>query len=283
MAHTMAALSKSSAGHARPTGYRRARAAFASEWIKLRSLRSMLVLPLLAVVVCIGLADLVCSNYAANWKHLDAVRKASFVPFDTNIGFVVIGAIFLGMLGALVVTNEYGRGLIRTTLMATPQRGLVLAAKAVLTGLVAFTVSAVICFTAILTGQALLAGGHLPHVSLGDPGVLSHLLGAVCYMTAVALIGLFGAVLLRGSAAAAISGVFAVLFVLPVLTSGLPDDFLKRDLVPYLPVNLGGALYFTHPGHGPGVAGTGAAVVATAAWILVLGVAAALSLRGHDA
>ena len=53
MSHPMTAL----AGHTPPTAYRRARAAFAAEWIKLRSLRSMLVMPLLATVVCIGLAD----------------------------------------------------------------------------------------------------------------------------------------------------------------------------------------------------------------------------------
>lgn len=279
MSHVMTAL----AAQTPATAYRRARAAFAAEWIKLRSLRSMLVTPLLATVVCIGLADLVCSNYVANWSRLDAARKSAFDPLNTNIQFVVIGAIFLGVLGALVVTNEYGHGLIRTTLAATPQRGLVLATKAVLLGLIAFVVSAVICFTAFFTGQALLSGGHLPHVSLSDPGVLGHVMGAVCYMTAVGLIGLFGAVLVRGSAAAAISGVFALLFVLPVLTSGIPDDIAKRDIVPYFPTNLGGALYLSHPAHDVGVTGTGVAVLATAAWVLVLGVAAVFSLRGHDA
>lgn len=283
MSQTVAAVSSRSARHAQPTAYRRARAAFTCEWIKLRSLRSMFVMPTLAIVVCIGLADLVCSNHASNWSHFDAAQKASFVPFNTNIQFVVIGAIFLGILGALVVTNEYGRGLIRTTLAATPQRGLVLASKAVLVGLMAFAVSALICFVAFFTGQGLLAGGDLPHVSLGDPGVLGHVIGAVFYMTAVSLIGLFGAVLLRGSAATTISGLFGVLFVLPVLTSGLPDDFLKRDIVPYLPVNLGGSLYLMHQGHGPGTITTVAAVIATAAWVLILGVAAVVSMRRHDA
>lgn len=283
MSHPVAALNARSAGEVSAGGYRRAVAAFASEWIKLRSLRSMLITPLLTAVVCVGLADLVCSNYASRWPHLTAAQKAAFVPLNTNIQFVVIGAVFLGMLGALVVTNEYGHGLIRTTLAATPQRGLVLAAKAVLLSLAAFAVSAVICFTAFFTGQALLSGGHAPHVWLGDPGVLGHVLGAVCYLTAVALIGLFGAVLLRGSAAAAISGVFALLFVLPVLTSGLPDDLAKRDIVPYLPTNLGGALYLSHPARTVGVASTGAAVIATALWVLALGIAAAFSLRRHDA
>lgn len=282
MSRTMTAF-PSGSRHARPTASRRALAVLASEWIKLRSLRSMLVMPLLTAVVCVGLADLVCSNYVANWSHFGAARKAAFSPLNTNIQFVVIGAVFLGMLGALVVTNEYGHGLIRTTLAATPQRGLVLAAKAVLLGLTAFVVSAVICFTAFFTGQGLLSGGHLPHVSLGDPGVLGHVIGAVCYMTAVGLIGLFGAVLLRGSAAATISGVFGLLFVLPVLTSGLPDDVARRDIVPYFPTNLGSALYMPHPAHAVGAASTGAAVLATAAWVLILGVAAVFSLRGHDA
>jgi len=242
----------------------------------------MLVTPLLAMVVSIGLANLVCFNYVAHWPHFDAARKAAFVPLDTNLNFVIIAAIFLGVLGALVVTNEYGHGLIRTTLAATPQRGLVLAAKAVLLGLVAFVVSAAICFTAFFTGQGQLSGGHLPHVSLSDPGVLGHVIGAVCYLTAIGLVGLFGAVLAR-SAAAAISAMFVLLFVLPLLTSGLPDDIAKRDIVPYLPANLGGSLYLSHPAHTVGVASTNVAVLATAAWVLVLAVAAAFSLRGHDA
>jgi hypothetical protein len=48
-------------------------------------------------------------------------------------------------------------------------------------------------------------------------------------------------------------------------------------------VNLGGALYLSHPARTVGIASTGVAVLATAAWLLVLGVAAVFSLRRHDA
>ena len=67
---------------------------------------------------------------------------------------MTIGILLFGVFGALVATNEYGSGLIRTTLAATPQRGLVLAAKAVLAGLVPFALAVVITFTVFFTGQA---------------------------------------------------------------------------------------------------------------------------------
>src|SRR5215469_14135070 len=188
MSATMAA--PGAGGHAPPAAYRRAWAALATEWIKLRSLRSMLLTPLLGAVACIGLADLAAKNNAAGWAHLDAVQKAQFDPLAINFNFVIVGILLFGVLGALVVTNEYGSGLIRTTFAATPQRGLILAAKAVLAGLLSSALAVVIVFTAFFTGQAIVSGAHAPHVSLGDHGVLGHLMGTVYYMTAVGLIGL---------------------------------------------------------------------------------------------
>jgi len=277
MSHSMAAPDAGSAGHAPPAAYRRAVAALAAEWIKLRSLRSMLLTPLLGAVVFIGLADLAVKNNAAGWAHLDVVQRARFDPLGINFNFVIIGVLLFGVLGALVVTNEYGSGLIRTTLAATPQRGLVLAAKAVLAGLVAFALAVVIVFTAFFTGQGIFSGAHAPHVSLGDPGVLGHLMGTVYYMTAAGLIGLFTGVLVR-SAAAAITSMFGLLLVLPVLADKITPDAVTRHIVPYLPSNLGDEMLHHHQGLSPG-----AAVAGLAAWVLVLAGVAAFSLRGRDA
>jgi len=282
MSDTMTAATAASAHrvpHKPPTAGRRARAVLATEWIKLWSLRSMLVTPLLTAVVCIGLADLVCSTYASQWPRFDASVRASFDPLDTNLQFVLVGAIFLGVFGALAATNEYvGSGLIRTTLAATPQRGMVLAAKAVLVGLIGFALSAVICFTAFFTGQALLSG-HTPHVSIGDPRVFGHVLGSVCYLTAVGLLGLFVGALVR-SAAGAISGMFALLLVLPLMLNKLPADAVTRHSVPYQPFNLGWSLWHSaSSGH----VSESVAVLALAVWVLVLAAAAAFALRGRDA
>jgi ABC-2 type transport system permease protein len=254
------------------------RAALAAEWIKLRSLRSMLATPLLAAVFCIGLAGLVCANYAANWPQFDTARRSAFVPFDVNFGFMVLGVLFFGVLGALVVTNEFGTGLIRSTLAATPQRGLVLAAKTALLGVVASVSAALICLAAFLTGQGLLAG-RTPHVGFGGPGVAGHLCGAVLYLTAVALIGLFTGVLAR-STAVAMCGLVGLLLVLPIMVNSLPHDTVWRHTVPYLPSNLGNALWHSH---GSGVPGQGTAALLLAAYVILLGALAAFSLRRRDA
>jgi ABC-2 type transport system permease protein len=278
MSETMAHASAHRVPHKPATAPRRARAALAAEWIKLRSLRSMHLTSLLTAVVCVGLAASVCANYASQWPRLSAADKAAFNPLDTDIQFVVIAGVFLGVLGALVATNEYGTGLIRATLAATPQRVLVLAAKSVLAGLIACAESAVTCLAAFFAGQSILSG-HTPHVSFGDPGVPGHLAGAVFYLTAAGLIGLFIGSLLR-SAAAAISGVFALMLVLPILVNELPADAVTRHAVPYLPFNLGWSLWHSPTsGHVSGPV----AVLALAAWVLALGALAAVKLRQRDA
>jgi ABC-2 type transport system permease protein len=276
----MHVTAESPAPRAAPSAHLRARAALSAEWIKLRSLRSMLVTPALAAVFCIGLASLVCSNYVANWHTFDAARRATFQPLDTNFGFLVIGVLFFGVLGALVVTNEYGNGLIRTTLAAAPQRGLVLAAKTALLVPLALVSSAVIILAAFLTGQGILAG-HVPHVTLTDPGVPGRILGAIFYLTAASVIGLFIGVIARG-AAVAVTSVFGVLLVLPTLLNSLPDGDVWRHTVRYLPSNLGNALWLSHTGTGS-LASPAVAALGLAAYVIVLGVLATYVLRHRDA
>jgi ABC-2 type transport system permease protein len=276
MSVAMTAPGAGSGGHA-PPAYRRAGAVLATEWIKLRSLRSMLLTPLLGALASVGVADWAVHNNATGWSHLDAAQRAQFDPLYINFNFVVLSVLVFGVLGALIATNEYGSGLIRTTLAATPQRGLVLAAKAVLAGLVSFALAVVIVFTAFLTGQAMFSGAHAPHVSLGDHDVLAHLLGTIYFLTAAGLIGLFIGVLVR-RAAAAITGVFGLLLVLPILADKITPDAVTRHTVQYLPLDLGDEMLHHHAGLSPGVA-----VAALAAWILVLAAAAAFSLRGRDA
>jgi ABC-type transport system involved in multi-copper enzyme maturation permease subunit len=277
MSDVMAIPGAGSAGNARPAASRRAAAALATEWIKLRSLRSMLLTPLLGVAASILVSASAVRHTASGWAQLDAVQKARFEPLYINFNFVVLGILLFGVLGALVATNEYGSGLIRTTLTATPQRGLVLAAKAAVAGFALVTMAVVTTFTAFLLGQAILSGDRAPHLSLGDHHVFLRLLGIVYYMTAAGLIGMFAGVLVR-SAAAAITGMFGLLLVLPLLADKITPDAVTRHTVPYLPLNLGDEMLHKHAGLSPG-----AAVAGLAGWVLVLAAAAAFSLRVRDA
>ena len=61
---------------------------------------------------------------------LDAIKHTLAGTFAGLIAVVVIGVMF--------ITAEYRRGLIRTTLTASPRRGRVLAAKAIVLAAVTF-------------------------------------------------------------------------------------------------------------------------------------------------
>ena len=261
-----------------PSPLLRARAAIAAEWIKLRSLRSIPLTLAVTVLLCIGFADNVCSNNVANYPTLNAADRAAFDPLFVNINFVQIGVIFFGVLGALVVTNEYGSGLIHATFAATPQRGLVLAAKTGLLGLIAFLASSVVILVAFFTGQAILSSGHVPSVGLGDPGVAGHLLGAICYLTAAGLMGVFIGVLSR-STAIAFTSVFGIFLVLPILVDKLPHNAAWKHAGPYLPSNAGASLWGRHI---QDFLGTTSAALTLVAYLVVLAAAAAVSLRSRD-
>ena len=77
---------------------------------------------------------------------------------DAGITGVFAGLIVVLVVGTMFITAEYRRGLIRTTLAATPRRGQVLAAKAIVIAAVAFTVGLAGSAAAVLAGADMLRG-----------------------------------------------------------------------------------------------------------------------------
>jgi len=61
-------------------------------------------------------------------------------------------------VGAMFMTAEYRRRLIRVTLTAAPRRGRVLAAKAVVVGAVTFAAGLASAAIAVVLGQRILRG-----------------------------------------------------------------------------------------------------------------------------
>lgn len=262
-----------------PSAALRARAAIAAEWIKLRSVRSISWTLAVTVVLCIGFAAMVSSNNASNYQTLDTKGRAAFDPFFVSINWVQLGVLFFGVLGALVVTNEYGTGLVRTTFTATPQRALVLAAKAGLLGVIALLASSVTILASFFLGQAILSK-RAPGVGFGDPGVAGHLFGAICYLTAAGLLGVFIGVLSR-STAISFTTVFGLFLVLPYLVDNLPhDNAAWRHAGPYLPSNAGASLW---DGHATDFASSTTAAFTLVVYLVVLGALAVFSLRRRDA
>jgi ABC-type transport system involved in multi-copper enzyme maturation permease subunit len=151
---------------------------------------------------------------------------------EQSLAGAFIGLIAIVVVAAMFVTAEYRRGLIRTTLAATPRRGAVLAAKAIVAGGVAFAVGLVASTVAIAVGVQLeTSHGQvvLPVSALTEIRVVAGTAAmlAVAAAFAVAL----GAVLRRSAAAITIAVVTVVLpFLLTVLNvfpSGVGDWLLR--------------------------------------------------------
>jgi ABC-type transport system involved in multi-copper enzyme maturation permease subunit len=141
------------------------------------------------------------------------------VTIEQSLTGVFIGLIPIVVVAAMFFTAEYRRGLIRTTLAATPARGQVLAAKAIVAFGAAFVTGLVACTVAIVMGvpQAENTGAVLLTVPvLTEIRVVvgtAALLG-VAAVFAVAL----GAVLRRSAAAITLA---IVTVVMPFLLSAL--------------------------------------------------------------
>jgi len=151
---------------------------------------------------------------------------------EQSLAGAFIGLIAIVVVAAMFVTAEYRRGLIRATLAATPRRGAVLAAKAIVAGGVAFVVGLVASTVAVAVGVQLeTSNGQvvLPVSALTEIRVVAGTAAmlAVAAAFAVAL----GAVLRRSAAAITIAIVTVVLpFLLAVLNvfpSGVGDWLLR--------------------------------------------------------
>ena len=130
-------------------------------------------------------------------------------------------------LGVLALGSEFSSGMIRTTFAATPRRHHVLLAKAVVVGGLVLVVGLLASLLAYLIGSSFLsANGYTAengfHVAAFGTE-LRAVLGSAVYLAAVALLSLGVTAMLRHTAAA-MSIVFAVLWVPLIVISMLPMD-----------------------------------------------------------
>jgi ABC-type transport system involved in multi-copper enzyme maturation permease subunit len=142
------------------------------------------------------------------------------------------GLIVVIVLGTLFITSEYRRGLIRTTLAASPRRGRVLAAKAVVIAAVSFLAGLVAAAVAVPLGEHILRANGNAIYPVSTPTELRVIVGTAALFAVVAVLALAVGTILR-RAAGAVTLVVAVI-VLPyilataqVLPAG-PSQWLLR-------------------------------------------------------
>jgi hypothetical protein len=162
----------------------------------------------------------------ARWAHQRGALPDNFDATSIGLSGVDLALVIIGALGVLSISSEYATGMIRTSLAAVPQRASLLAAKAVVLAVATLVVSEVLAFGSFLVCRAFLAHVH-GGVSLGDPGVLTAVIGSGLFLTAVALLGLGLGAALRHTAGA-IAALFTVLFALPAVIDPAADEHAQQ-------------------------------------------------------
>ncbi|HXW35237.1 MAG TPA: ABC transporter permease [Acidimicrobiales bacterium] len=249
----------------RPQGHYRLLGELRSEWTKIRSVRSTTWSLIATVLVIIGIGILGCSAVAS---HYSSAPNPNQDFTSISLLGVLFGQLAIGVLGVLVMSAEYSTGTIRATLSAIPNRPLVLLAKALVYGLLAFVVSELVTFAAFFIGQAILSTGA-PHATLGQPGVLRAVIGSGLYLTVLGLLALGLAAIIRHTAGS-ITAFVGILLIPPLILQAFPMSW-RHAVLRYLPAIIGGNMTST-------VRETGFPVFSPWVGLGVLGVYAAVAL-----
>jgi ABC-type transport system involved in multi-copper enzyme maturation permease subunit len=173
---------------------------------------------------------------ASNWHRLSrsaftitgsgdiAPRVGGSIFSDTGASILVggiPGLIVLVVVATLFVTSEYRRGLIRITFTASPRRGRVLAAKAIVVGSVAFAAGLVGTAVAEVIAHHVLITNGIYLLPVSGPTEARVIVGTALLLAVAAVLALALGTAFRRSAAAVVTAI--VLLVLPfILVYTLP-------------------------------------------------------------
>src|SRR6266536_534306 len=143
-------------------------------------------------------------------------------PIERTLAGAFAGLIAVIVAATMFITAEYRRGLIRTTLAASPRRGRVLVAKAIVIGTVTYLTGLAAAAVVVTLGQQTLRSNGVyvhPATTLTELRLVA---GTAALLAVAAILALAIGALLRRSATAVTAAI--VVIVLPYLLaiSALP-------------------------------------------------------------
>jgi ABC-2 type transport system permease protein len=254
--------------------------ALRAEWTKLRTLpgTGWLLAGAIALTVAVSAGVAAATHVSSGGQGQDLTKLAL-------LG-VELGQAIIAVLAVLAISDEYGTGMIRVTLSATPRRLVVLGAKAAnLAGLT--LVTGVLAVTGcLIAGRLLLpAAGLGPShgyalVSISNAPTLRAAIGSVAYLVLIALLSLGIATAIRDTAVS-LGAVLAVLYLPPLLAEAVSGP-LRRHLEQVAPMTAGLAVQATTNSRSQ-VIGPWAGLAVLAAWAAGALLIGGLLLRLRDA
>lgn len=225
--------------------------ALRSEWTKIRTVRSTMWTLGVMLVLVIGINLLVV-------VPIDNSDDTSVPVLAPGLFGLLLGQLAIITLGVLVITSEYGTGMIRTTLTACPQRSRVLTAKAVVFFVLSFVTTTVACTITALISWSVTSGKQVSEFDHDQPGVvvrdgltaangaewLGATVGVGLYVALLGLLALAVGTLLRHSAGA-ITAMMGVVLLPLLIAIFLPTslDAARDKLVKFSAPNSLASLY----------------------------------------
>ncbi|MDP9026689.1 MAG: ABC transporter permease [Actinomycetota bacterium] len=267
-----------------------------SEWIKLRTVRSTLWCYALIVLLTIGLALLIAgvqrtapgATPTATPVTLSAAAQQAAWIRDATLG-INFSQLVIAVLGALVITGEYGTGMIRSSFAAVPSRLPVVIAKTLVFGVTTFIVS---LFSLVVGALVILPvlQGHSITPNLGDGAAWLALIGGAGYLALVGVIAL-GIGLLVRSSAAGIAASVGLLLVVPIIlrvVASVTSAVWPGNVASFLPSEAGGTL-FAYPVTAPAAASgvvvldSWASLAVLVGWAVLMLVVGCVMVKRRDA
>ena len=213
----------------------RTRDVLRGEWIKLRSVRSSVWTLLALFGFGAGLTAMICATTADGIASGEAGESpGSFITWG-----MLIAQVTAVVLGVLAVSNEYGNGMMRTTLAATPRRMQLMFAKCAVLAAVLFVGGTVTAFAGYFAGNPFLDAEGVG-VPLDGDGVIRAMFGSGLYLAVLGLFAAAFAFLVRHTAAA-MSITLAMIFVVGNLIMLIPGE-TGEWLTKVMPGNAGGSI-----------------------------------------
>jgi ABC-2 type transport system permease protein len=213
--------------------------ALAAEWRKILSAQSTRIVAGVVVVftaLIVGLAW----YFVSVWDSLPPERRAnsSLGGLPDLLGWIL--SLSMAVFGTLAITSEYASGMIRTTFIATPRRGRVLAAKALIVGSSTFVLTEIALVVTLLASSAIIGDRVINGQAPADVQAARMIIAMGLSTTTFALIGL-GLGTITRSALASVVSLAVVWYVVPIVARLAPAP-LSEWITSLVPGALAGQL-----------------------------------------
>ncbi|WP_299169383.1 ABC transporter permease subunit [uncultured Arthrobacter sp.] len=200
-----------------------------SEWIKVTTVPSTVILLSCTLIVMVGLAALAAWGISTAQGSMAAMAEqdpqmaaqmeaqggmdaaALTVP---SSGFI-FGQLLIASLAVVLIASEWATGMIRSTMVAVPKRIPALLAKNLVIAVIAFVIGTASAFISYFISQPILAVEDLDFAITTD-GVLLSIINTGAALALIAVLAMSIGTLLRNTAGSIVT-IIGFLFVLPIL------------------------------------------------------------------